>query len=250
MPKSIRPIFHLCLVVTAIFAFSKGALAAIDEAEEPNDGKVDVHYSAEAVAPFSERKSDWSTIFSLGVDNFFPDKYRSRVGGQAYEELFGSTEMTMPTISLGTQYNTSIGSLGLSVNYGIGQVSDSLIGHQVKLTLKKSAIEAKFTLDALFDEPYVAPYFGAQFFSIDYDEKSDIQGNDSGATELTSGLTVGVLVQLNPLDPQSALDAQNNVGLDNTYLNIYLSQYSASNAEGDPNFETSFNWGAGFLLDF
>ena len=49
MPKSIRPIFHLCLVVIATFALCNGASAAIEESEEPNDGKVDVYYSAEAV---------------------------------------------------------------------------------------------------------------------------------------------------------------------------------------------------------
>lgn len=249
MSKSIRLIFHLCLVASAIFAFSVPTLAADELADESSNGNIDVYYSAEALAPYKERKSNWSGVVGIAVDNYLPDMYRSNIGGGSYEQLFGTAPIPMAVLTIGTKYNFSLGSLGLSAHYGIGEVSDDRIGQTVKLQVQKKGAQATFTMDALFDEPYVAPYVGLQAFNIDYKEK-DNTNSDSGSTAIATGVTVGLLLQLNALDSDSALMAQNSIGLDNTFLNLFLSQYNTSGSETDPNFQTSFNWGAGFLLDF
>lgn len=248
MKSPLRPFFHQCLVSLAIL-LPCSLLAQEEKGIDGGDGTIEIVYPSEYTEEYKERRSDWSTVFSVTMDNILPDKYRSKIQGETFEDLFGKTNISIVQVEIGTKYNFSLGALGASLFYGVGEIDDDRIGEKRKLSLSKQGIGFNFTMDNLFDEPLVAPYVGGQVFTMNYKETApDV--SDSGQTAMTTGYTVGLLLQLNWLDPNSALQAQNSSGLENSYLDLFLSQYNTSESEDDPNFQTSFNWGAGLRLEF
>ena len=87
---------------------------------EPNDGTVEIIYPAEALAPYTERRGNWSTIAGVNVDLIYPDKFRSKIDATtSYDSLFESYPMSVVQLELGAKYNTAIGSFGIGALGGI-----------------------------------------------------------------------------------------------------------------------------------
>jgi hypothetical protein len=118
------------------------------------------------------------------------------------------------------------------------------------LNISKKGIGAHLTLDNLFPEPYVAPFAEAQYVSFDWQESQPNDLKVSGSTAYSSAFRFGLSLQLNWLDPKSALAAQESSGMENAFIDVFVSQYSASTAAEDPNFQTGMNYGGGLRLEF
>lgn len=242
-----------CLLLIARESFADDAI------EGPQDGKVEVVYPAERMAPYKERRSNWSTTFGFSVDNIIPDKFRSRINNSSYDELFGSTPISLYQFELGLKYNFGLGGIGLSVFGGQGGVeNNNNINNRSELhelTLTKYGGSLSYIMDNLFSEPYVAPFIEGQYYRFGWDEhrsvyKSESLGDSTGETDFTSALIVGILIQLNWLDQQSAISAQDSSGLENAYLSLFVSQYNTSESAEDPDFQTGTNYGGGIKLEF
>ena len=115
--------------------------------------------------------------------------------------------------------------------------------------LTKTAVGLGIILDALFKEPYVAPYFNGQMYSINFEEVATA-GKSKGTTTTASAFTVGTLIQLNWIERELSAKSLIEHGLNNTYLDLFATQYSSSGSSTDPKFETGFNFGGGFKLEF
>lgn len=219
--------------------------------DEPNDGTVEVIYAPELLAPFSERRGDWSLMAGISVDQFFPDKYRSGIDNLSYEQIFGSDPIKLIQFEMGPKYNTSIGALGANFIAGYGDTSGTLTGQQRQLKMTKIGVSGTYTLDTLFEEPYVAPYISGQVLMFNWEESAPTSGiSVSGDTSASFAVTVGALIQLNWIEPVASLQSQNEVGLQNTFLDLFISQYNTSDSATDPNFETAMNFGGGIKLEF
>jgi hypothetical protein len=236
----------LCLCVLLL---ARESLAE-DSEPESTDGKVEIIYPAQSTLPYRDRRGAWSGIFAINVEQIFPGKFRSKISNDSYETLFGETPVPVAQVEAGAQANFGIGSLGASLVYGYGGVKDARSGSDRVLNLTKQGLTLNLTLNTLFSEPYVAPYLQTQFTMFGWEESSFGQPDKSGTTALSTAITVGLLFQLNELDPDSTLQARNNSGINNTFLDVYLSQYNTSESESDPNFESSMNLGAGLRLEF
>jgi len=243
------------LLVFCLLLLAEQTFAAPLE-DTPDDGTVEIVYPSERLAPYRERRGNWGAVFGIQVDQIFPDKYRSRIDDVNYETLFGSSPINLIQGQVGAKYNFSLGSVGANLLLGAGEVQDGRIGNEygtdddANLQLTKIGASANFIMDALFDEPYIAPYIEGQIFKMAWLESSQNTDSIAGTTEISSAFTVGVLIQLNWLDPASAFTAQETSGLQNTYLDVFVSQYNSSGADTDPNFETATNYGGGLRFEF
>jgi len=253
--KSSRPLFYQCRV--ALIAAGLVLLSGLAHAKANDDdvmveevanpsGKIEIQYEAEALAPYRQRRGKWSTILGLNASMLEPKKYFSQIDGLSFGDIFGSDKpISLGQLQLGTQYNFSLGSIGVSAEAGFGQVINGRM-----LTIIKKGISATYTMNNLWPEPYIAPYLSGEIFSFDYKEDEGSAGTNSGSTAPGTSFTVGVLFQLNWLDPNSALDARNSSGLNNIFLDVFASQYNTSSSSTDPNFESDLNWGAGLKFEF
>lgn len=244
-------------VLLLLFLFSLMLMAADGFAQETTpqaeDGKVDVIYPAEARVPYRERRGPWSVIVGANMDQVLPSNFRSKVSDDSYEALFGQNPLSLIQIEIGGKYNFGLGAVAASAIIGQGEISDNAIGTPRSLSLLKKGFSASWIMDALFSEPYVAPYIGGQLFFFDWSEGDDVvlaKSSQAGTTSLSSAVSAGLLIQLNWIDPDASLFSQSSIGLENAYLDIFVSQYNTSQSETDPNFETDVNFGAGLKLEF
>jgi hypothetical protein len=240
------------LAVSCQLCFAQAATQEF--AEDPAyipDGKVEIDYPPSLLEPYRERRSDWSFQFATNLENFRPNEFISSNDGLTYDQLFGSSSVPVLQLSLGSKYNLAIGALTVNFIGGYGKVSGDRSGVSRELEITKKALTAEWILDAIMHEPYVAPYIQGQILEIEYRDKGAAVGDSSGRTALTSGYTLGLLIQLNFLDPtDTAMVANKNYGLNNTFIDIFASQYNTSQASDDPDFKTTLNWGAGLRLEF
>jgi hypothetical protein len=58
------------------------------------------------------------------------------------------------------------------------------------------------------------------------------------------------LIQLNWIEKETAKLAYLGQGLENTYLDVFWTQYQNTDDELDPAFENDFNFGVGLRLEF
>ena len=59
--------------------------------------------------------------------------------------------------------------------------------------------------------------------------------------------TLGGLIQLNWIDPETSRKTRNEWGLTNMFLDVYVSQYLS---EDEPDFTSSINYGSGLRFEF
>jgi hypothetical protein len=237
------PFFIFCICALSSFAFG--------QEEEATDGKIEIDYPVETEASYKERRQNWGFIFGVAAEQILPTKFRSKIDTNPYSTLFADSPMNAGQLELGLKYNFMLGSIGASVLYGNGGAQNGKINDGRSLNLTKKAVQLTYTMDNLFDTPYAAPYGGAQVVTWDWVEYSNNPGiKESGSTQVTGGITVGMLFQLDWLVPNEALEARNSSGVENTFLDVFVTQYNASDGKADQNFQTGLNYGVGLKVEY
>lgn len=242
------------LLVFCLLLIARETFAQVDTETLPEEGKVEVIYPADRSVSYRDRRSTWATTFGINTEQILPDKFRSRITNGAYEDTFYDQPVSMIQAQLGTKLNFGLGALGASVMAGYGETSDPRNSTNHSLTLKKYGLGAQFIMDNLFSEPYFAPYIEGQLLKFGWQEKrwsgETVIGDITGETGTTSAVAFGVLIQLNWIDRDAAWTAHESSGLNNTFLDLFVSQYNTSDVETDPNFQTGINYGGGLRLEF
>ncbi len=217
--------------------------------EEPQ--LVEVKEALSINNPYKERRDRWGVLFSIGAENLYVSEYESIIDGNFYEDLFGSSDLTFLEGELGLKYNFQIGSIALSAGFGMGSVTDDRIGQERSIELQKQYAGLTMYFDNLMKEPYVVPYIGGQVWVMNISEEI-LDTEESHA--ITSGIgfsfKVGTMFQLNWLDNHSAQSGYNDHHIENTYLDVYVTQNASTSDEEDPNLSSDFNWGAGLKIEF
>ncbi len=239
------------LVFGFIFSLFVLSSSAFGQEKEPTDGKIEIDYRPESIAPYKERRQNWGFVFGVAAEQILPTKFRSKIDTNPYSALFADSPMNAGQLELGLKYNFMLGSLGASVIYGNGGAQTGKINDGRTLNLTKKAIQLTYTMDNLFNTPFVAPYGGAQFVTWDWVEYSSNPGiKESGSTQVTGGITAGLLFQLDWLVPDEALLARDSSGIENTFLDLFVTQYNASEGTTDQNFQTDLNYGVGLKVEY
>lgn len=241
---SLKLNLRLCLLVTLL-----ASLLSLETKAE--DGLVEIRVPDAQPEAYREERRGHSWMFGLGVENYLPTNFASAIDGTAYGDMFGNSSVPIAAIDFGYKSNFSFGSIGLLAGYGTGQVGSAMSGENRTLSIVKTAVRLQLALDTLFEEPYVVPYLAAGLYRFGIDEAATDAGlTFSGQTEFGTETTAGLLLQLNWLDEDSSRESRQSAGLQNTFLNIFVSQFGATQSSNDPETTSGWNLGAGLVLEF
>ncbi|MGZ3798055.1 MAG: hypothetical protein ACXVB1_16915, partial [Pseudobdellovibrionaceae bacterium] len=206
---------------------------------------VELHYPVEINVPYRDRRETSGFLFSLGYENVMLDRYVSIVDFTTfYQDMFGNSEFPVYGIELSYKYNFALGALTANFGFGYGTISDDGSGIARSLTLTKYTFSGSYIMDALFKEPYVAPYVTAGIMRIGLEETA-ADKTEKGNIDLLYFYQAGLLFQLNWLDPTVSKKNLLDYGLENTYLDIFVSKYEPSSNVNDPDTSTDYSIGAG-----
>lgn len=209
---------------------------------------VEVRVQQDVLAPYLERRGKSGLLFGVDYEQLVLKNFFSTDDGASYSDLFGTDAIPLVHFSVDYKYNFSLGALAIGGDFGMGSVSGK---DSKKLDVTKYGIGVKYIADALMPEPYVAPYVGLNMWKIGTTDKNTTTGTSvSETTDIGYNYTVGIMIQLDWIDHDTAKQATFNYGLENTFLDIYATKYAKTNSESDINTETDFLWGAGLKLEF
>ena len=241
---------RLCFGLMVIFSLST-AWSQEEEVEVIEDISqgVEIVQTPNYSVPYRERRKTHGWLFSVNTDNLYFPEYISALDGLVYEDIFGQTDLTLVQIDVGYKLNFALGAIGLSLAQGLGSIQDDRLGFVRELEISKTSATATLYLDNFMAEPYVVPYIAGTAWRFDLFEQS-VTSEYSASTDIGFAYSLGLLFQLNWMDRESAAEAYKSYGLQNTYLDVFFTQHTATASEEDPDFESDFNWGVGLKLEF
>ncbi len=200
---------------------------------------------------YRDRRTTHGFFFSFNAENLYFQDYASLVDQKLYEELFGQEDLTLLQVQVDYKLNFMLGSLIAGAGFGQGTLIDDRVGEERGLTISKKSLRAQWLLDSITREPYFVPYVGASLWQFGISEENiTLNTTNSYDTGNGTALTVGILIQLNWLEPDVAKGAYLAQGLENTYLDVFWTQYQNTDDELDPVFENDFNFGVGLRMEF
>lgn len=226
----------ILLYVVTIF----GAYANAQDYSDPLQGdEITVESVQDLSTSYKERRKDFGALFSINYERYFPEDHISVIQNKSYEELSEGESIPVIGAEIGVKYNFALGSFAALFGYGAGTYANeaqNLDGASVKIT----KLDLNFALDNLTSEPWVVPYVQGGIHQLEWEENS-FTGSDNVIETLIAKPNVhyklGVLLQLNWIenwiDPGTTTEGLRSSGLENTYLDIFYSGYSAY-AEPDP----------------
>lgn len=232
------------MIVIFVSVFSNLAYCSEEETNQ-----IEMELKADPYATYLQKKSEWSSRISIGIENFMPETYTSSLDQSTYTSLFGKNNIQLTIINFGEQYNTKSGSLFGEIFYGLGSISSS--SSQSSMAITKYGASFGLFLDTLFSDPYFSPYLSGQIFASDWREADLLNGINTGShIEMMMSYQIGLSMHLDKVDPLAAHDAYVEYGLKNSFLDIFAMQILKSQNTLDPNFSTALNWGLNFRLEF
>lgn len=242
----------IIFILVGLFCWtSYGQTDGVEPAAEKKPELVEVEINQDFLASYKERREDHGIYFSLAYESLKLKNFTSATDGLTYEALFGESDIPLILVGLDYKYNFSLGSVAVGLQVGKGEVSRDKSGVERRLTAGKYGVGLKYTVDNILDEPYVAPYVGINFWRMELEEKNKATGTSiSETTQMGYNYSLGLLIQLDWVERESAKTTTFNWGLENTFLDIYATQYAKTTAEDDPNTETDLLLGAGLRLEF
>ncbi|MBC87595.1 MAG: hypothetical protein CL677_10510 [Bdellovibrionaceae bacterium] len=229
---------------------------------EPGDGLVVVEpVGVEAnivdgkyeLLAYPERRPPWTTSFGISYGNFDPLDYESEFSGEFYEDIFAIDDSSLIEFELTFQRNLSFGSLAIEVALGYysANASDEYVDattDNISINLTQLRMGGRFSLDTIFDTPYVVPYASLGAYLMYYEESLNsrsVFGNTSPAIYYSAGAKF----QLNWLEPEIAHQAYQQYGMQNTFLFIEARQTLESVTEADPNFSSEVTLSGGLSIE-
>ena len=242
----------VCLSMTLILSHAMAAEEPVDPVQDYRTAHdlVELRIPIEIDAPYKERRNTHGFMFGLSYENVMLDRYVSVLDQTSfYQDMFGENEFPVYNLNLSYKYNFVLGSLSANVGVGFGDIKDDGSGVARSLSLTKYMASASYIMDNVLDEPYAAPYgtFGVMQLGLD---ETDPTSSAHGNIDMLFFMQAGVLIQLNWLDEVVARQSLRDFGLQNTYLDLFMSKYEASSLEGDPDTSTDFMYGAGIRLEY
>ncbi|MBY0553286.1 hypothetical protein K2P97_02075 [bacterium] len=231
-------------------------------------GEVIVEKAEDYTKPYKERRGTHGALFSVGMEKFYPVDYRSLFNDVHIENIVQEKRVNMVNVELGYKFNlSSLGSIAVVGVYGAGGIDGSVSGLDRNLAFTKYGLSANFALDAILNEPWVVPYLQGGVHQYMVSESAVVSGaeeNRSGTAGLAGNYKFGLLFQLdwleNSIDKTARAERIRSSGLENTYIDVYMTEYLASSAaidpastlgtEGDPNLHSSAELGVALKLEF
>jgi hypothetical protein len=254
--------FFFVLISIPLFA-QELSLAQSENNRAPEKGQVILEKAPDYSYSYLKRRVTHAALFSVIYEKFYPLDYRSQFNDGHIEDIIGEDRVDLVGVEIGYKYNFSLGSLAALGTYAAGAIDGSLNGSERNLAFTKYGISLNYALDALLEEPWLVPYVqaGAHQFVV---AESDITGDLEATSSIAANYRIGLLFQLdwfeNYMDDSARAERLSSSALENTFLDIYATEYLASSnaidpasqlgTEGDPNLHSSLEFGVGLKLEF
>lgn len=223
---------------------------SLSQGQEATDSPlVEVRIPRDDLGSYKQRREDHGGYVSVSYEPLTLKKYISTLDNKIYGDLFGADGVPMLGLSIDYKYNLGIGSVSMGVDYAQGSLSDSRSGGERNLHVTKYGASAKILADMITDEPYVVPYLGLGIWQMNISEDSATD-SFSAPTGMGMSYSAGILLQLDWIDKDTAQKSTAAWGMENTFLDLYISQYTKTDAADDPNTETDPMYGAGLRVEF
>jgi hypothetical protein len=247
----VKAFFAGIFLTVALQVFFLGS----SRAETPDSGLVEVHYPSEILSSYKERRRTHGANLGINLTQMVPYNWESLLDDQLYSDTYGETPISLISLELGYKFNFKLGSLSLILGYGTGQATADLSGVLRDMFVDKYFIKAMYVMDNLFKEPYIAPYIGGSVWQMEITESED---GDPEIYSLTTGYgleySAGLLIQLNWIEnwltDGDSKQALAELGLENTYIDLFVSQHMRAQGELEAPTATDLNYGAGLRLEF
>jgi hypothetical protein len=223
--------------------------AEVVEYNDPN-ALVEVHVNQDVLASYKERRDKHGLYFGVQYEPLVLKNYTSTLqSGVKYSGLFGDEAISLIRANVDYKFNFELGSIAIGGDVGSGEIKGSKSGTATTLSVMKYGLNLQYTIDNILPEPYAAPYVGINIWQMDIGEKT-ASDSYSGVTQIGYNYMLGVLIQLDWLDQDTAKQSTFNSGLENTFIDLYITQYAKTESADDPNTETDIGYGAGIRLEF
>ncbi|MFN3455013.1 MAG: hypothetical protein ACK41T_08650 [Pseudobdellovibrio sp.] len=232
---------------------------AQDYSNPPAADEIIVESRQDLTAPYKERRSNFGLLFSLNYEKFYPEEHASAIQNKPFKQISDGQELGLVGAELGLKYNFILGSIAGVIGYAKGNFSNEAQNLEgIEASIMKAGIN--LTLDNLMSEPWVAPYAQAGVHQIDWTESS-YSGSDLYEETLKSKpnfhYKVGLLFQLNWIekfiDPMTSVDGLRSSGLENTFIDVFYTQYAAYADSEDSDEQVNLSssaMGVGLKLEF
>lgn len=226
-------------------------------------GEISVEQKENPNEPYRMRRGRFGSVLSFNYEKFLPTDYYSLIQDKYYDEILGTTPISVFGAEFGIKYNFVMGSITALVGYAAGSVNDTSKGvDSMKISITKAA--ANFALDALMNEPWIVPYGQVGIHQFSWTESS-LNGSseleeESSTSNWNLSYKAGVMFQLNWLetmiDTTTHEQGLRSSGLENTFLDVFYSVYSRPQKIADGNNDdgeadlSSAQLGVGLKLEF
>jgi hypothetical protein len=240
-------------VLAAIFLALIAQLLFIDIcwAATQDEGLVEITYPVDTFASYKDRRITHGANVGINITNFVPYNWESQIDGEYYGDTFGATPISLFCIEMGYKFNFVMGSISLMPGIGFGEQKADFNGVSRTMNVMKFSGKGMFALDNLFSEPYLVPYAAASVWQMRITEFLETSTEKYvHPTGIGLEYSFGALIQLNWLEPDLARQSLSNSGLQNTYIDLYVSQHMNSSSTNDPSTITAMDFGAGLRLEF
>lgn len=259
------------LGVILVFLFTALHVNAQITVSNPS-GRVVVEQPEDFTAPYKERRSQHAFLFGLHSENYYPFNYQSQFGSQAQsgnqfiEDMIGLDSIKLLGAELGYKWNISIGSISGLFDYSMGSANGTSTNPDDRIEVSRVALSANVALDGILNEPYIVPYGQVGVHQYNITEEQAIGGqieSRSGSSGPAFHYRYGLLFQVDwieaLMDQSAKIERLRSSGLENTFVDVYYSEYlPSSNAqdaanygsEGSINTASSSEIGLGLKLEF
>lgn len=200
----------------------------------------------EYLKPYRERRPSWTHEFEIGASQYEPVNYTSNIittNGTTtddFESFYQYGDVPSPSIGFEFKRNFSFGAISLGAS---GSYYTSTQG-EASISLITPAIKASLYLDTLFDEPYIVPYGTVGYAYTMYSESDSLTGLDLSGASDNFFVGLGLLLQLDWLDPVSDSQSYAELGIENTFIFIEARTYLDKGIMGikdDPDVYADFS---------
>lgn len=233
MSQKLRATLFCLVTIFGVNSFAQ------DYSDPLQGDEITVESVQDLSTSYKQRRKDFGAIFSINYEKYYPEEHVSVIQNKSYEEISDSEPIPVIGAEIGVKYNFALGSLTGLFGYGVGHYANeaqNLDDASVRIT----KLDLNFAFDNLMSEPWIVPYAQGGIHQLEFEENS-YTGTDNVIETLVAKpnfhYKVGMLFQLNWIenwiDPSTTSEGLRSSGLENTYLDIFYTGYSAY-AEPDP----------------
>ncbi len=218
---------------------------AYREAERAKRKKVCDCYFTPDVS-YRERRSTFGGFVGVQAGTYAPTNYQPDFSTQSFKDYYGQGTSPLVELVFGAKLNVPVGSIGVQVQGGYYSARKE--STNAELLLQPVMVGGILALDAILPEPVIVPYGIAGAYTVIYSEKAGglkVSGNSPVAPFIAGG----VMFQLNWIDKDSADDAYQDYGLENTFLYAEARQFLAGSGTV-PNMATDVHYAGGLRVEF